>query len=367
MPRSYLHQGVAGGLAVLAARAVGASVESAAVRMAPESSPLVWRLAVRGALAGLGSAVAGIQEEDDESTGLATLRTSGRLVALGALGGIVYEVGADIASKTNAPVIPIATGLGGYAFIASRWARELETRNAVVQRWTEDDEPADLLRSILVGTAVSNLGRAAALGFRTSRNSLIDFVGTDPGHQVLARSLNIGAWTAGVVTGYRSLVQRLARLNSKVEDAFSGYPTSEYVSGGPASNSPFEELGLQGRRFVHEVVTPETIEETLREPAVAHPIRVYVGVESEPIYATARSELALAEMECLGAFDRKYLLLLSPTGTGWVDHTVVESAEILTRGGHRHSCDSVREGPVVCRGAKRVVGSGTVPSTAVGC
>ena len=74
------------------------------------------------------------------------------------------------------------------------------------------------------------------------------------------------------------------------------------------------------------------IESTLGESAVADPVRAYVGVESEPLYATARSEMALEEMERLGAFDRKYLLLLSPTGTGWVDHTVVESAEILTRG-----------------------------------
>jgi uncharacterized membrane protein len=37
-------------------------------------------------------------------------------------------------------------------------------------------------------------------------------------------------------------------------------------------------------------------------------------------------------MERLGAFDRGHLLLVSPTGTGWVDHTMIESAEILTRG-----------------------------------
>jgi uncharacterized membrane protein len=96
--------------------------------------------------------------------------------------------------------------------------------------------------------------------------------------------------------------------------------------------SPFEELGLQGRRFVTEVVPPDVIDDTLGEKGAKHPIRVYVGVESEPVYATGRSELALKEMERLGAFDRKFLLLVSPTGTGWVDHTVVESAEILARG-----------------------------------
>ncbi len=68
-----------------------------------------------------------------------------------------------------------------------------------------------------------------------------------------------------------------------------------------------------------EVVAPDEIDETLGESGSTHPIRVYVGVESEPLYSTGRSELALEEMERLGAFERDYLLLVSPTGTGWVD------------------------------------------------
>jgi uncharacterized membrane protein len=45
-----------------------------------------------------------------------------------------------------------------------------------------------------------------------------------------------------------------------------------------------------------------------------------------------RTELAMRELERTGAFERSYLLLVSPTGTGWVDQTMIESAEFLTRG-----------------------------------
>lgn len=332
MPRSSVHQGIASGLAVLSARAVGGSVDSVATRLAPDSSPLAWRLAVRGMLVAGGSMVASMEESEDDSTGRAAVRTTGQLVALGALGGIIHEVGTDLSHKTDVPLVPIVTGIGGFAYLASRWARELDTRNAVMQRWREEDKPADLPRSILIGTAISSLGRLAALGFRTSRDSLAGYIGDTAAHHTIGRAFNVAMWSAGAITTYRTLVSRLARLNSKVEPAFSELPSNENVSGGPRSISPFEELGLQGRRFVHEVVPGHVIEETLGEPAVAQPVRAYVGVESEPLYATARSELALEEMERLGAFDRKYLLLLSPTGTGWVDHTVVESAEILTRG-----------------------------------
>jgi uncharacterized membrane protein len=104
------------------------------------------------------------------------------------------------------------------------------------------------------------------------------------------------------------------------------------VSSSPNSLLPFADLGQQGRRYVTDVVTPELIEEVMGEPARAHPIRVYVGFNSEPLYQTGRAELALAELERTGAFDRSVLLLISPTGTGWVDHTLIEAAEFLTRG-----------------------------------
>ena len=164
------------------------------------------------------------------------------------------------------------------------------------------------------------------------------YMGESAGHHIIGRAFNSAMWGAGVVAGYGALVGRLSKNNSKIEPAFSEPPTSQFVSGGPSSVSSYEKLGLQGRRYVHEVVTPEVIEQTLGEPAKNHPIRAYVGVEEEPLYATGRSELALDEMERLGAFDREYLLLVSPTGTGWIDHTMIESAEILARGDIATAC-----------------------------
>jgi uncharacterized membrane protein len=117
------------------------------------------------------------------------------------------------------------------------------------------------------------------------------------------------------------------------------------VSGGPKSISPFNELGLQGRRFVTDVTTPDLIESTLGEKAVAHPIRCFVGVNSDPLYSAGRSEMMLDEMERLGAFDRSYLLLFCPTGTGWVDQTMIEAMELYTRGDVATACIQYGRGP----------------------
>ena len=47
-------------------------------------------------------------------------------------------------------------------------------------------------------------------------------------------------------------------------------------------------------------MTPELIEQVLEESAKAHPIRVFVGYNSEPLYPAGRAELALEELERTG-------------------------------------------------------------------
>jgi uncharacterized membrane protein len=338
MPRSSLHQGIAGGIAVLIARAIGLGVDAMAAKVAPKSSPLAWRVGVRAALAGAGAALARLDQTEDESTPRASARTAGRLLNLAALGGILHEAGNGLSRKMSSSLGPIATGLGGFGYVMTRWSRELETRKGVVARWSDDDKQENLLASIGIATAVVEVGRGLGRGFMASRRSLVGYMGEGLGHAMIGRGLNLALWTAGAVGAYRALVARMSRTNAKIEPAYASPPSSQYVSGGPNSISPWAQMGLQGRRFVSEAVTRDEIEQTLSKPAKADPIRAYIGVECEPIYSTRRSELALNEMERLGAFDRSYLLLVSPTGTGWVDHTVVESAEILSRGDIATAC-----------------------------
>jgi Alpha/beta-hydrolase family/Alpha/beta-hydrolase family N-terminus len=149
---------------------------------------------------------------------------------------------------------------------------------------------------------------------------------------VLARLVNASLWAGGAAAAYSAGVAYVGRANHRLEGGYAIPPTSPLVSGSPDSLLPFADLGQQGRRFVTDVLTPELIQEVMGEQALAHPIRAYVGFDSEPLYQTGRAELALAELARTGAFDRSHLLLVSPTGTGWVDHTLIEAAEFLTRG-----------------------------------
>lgn len=334
MPRASMHQGMAAGLSVLAAEMVGKGIDAGIRRLVPSASPFPVRIIARAAVATAGYAASRIPETDDESTVVASARSAARLAMVGAIGGIAYEAGTELRSRfpASGPIRPILVGLGGFAGAMAYSGKLLGTREGLIQRWSDEDKPASLPIAIGIGFGVASAGRGVARAFISSRRGMADFFGTDALHAQIGRTLNLAVWAAGGVALYNAGVGYIARSNERIEPAYAEPPENPHVSGGPNSISPFEELGLQGRRYVTDVVTPDLIEATLGEPAVAQPIRAYIGYNSEPIYASGRSELALEEMERLGAFDRSYLLLFSPTGTGWVDQTMIESAEILARG-----------------------------------
>ncbi len=76
---------------------------------------------------------------------------------------------------------------------------------------------------------------------------------------------------------------------------------------------------------------PDVIAAVMDEPAIATPIRAYVGLESAPT-EDERVALAMAELERTGAFERSWLMFTSPTGTGYVNYAAVGALECLSLG-----------------------------------
>ncbi|TQM28995.1 alpha/beta hydrolase [Nocardia bhagyanarayanae] len=107
-------------------------------------------------------------------------------------------------------------------------------------------------------------------------------------------------------------------------------PQQPEKSGSPASLAAWDTLGSEGRWFVSYGPDAATIERVTGRPA-REPIRVYTGLESaeDP---EAQAELAIDELERTKAFDRKVLVVVTTTGTGWVDSTSVESIELMFGG-----------------------------------
>ncbi|MGZ4485579.1 MAG: alpha/beta hydrolase [Nocardioidaceae bacterium] len=107
-------------------------------------------------------------------------------------------------------------------------------------------------------------------------------------------------------------------------------PTTGLRSGGPGSLVPWDSLGRQGRNFTGLGPSASGIEKLTHHPAL-EPIRAYAGLESAPD-AEARAALAVKDLQRAGGFQRKNLLVVSTTGSGWVDPALVDSFEYLTDG-----------------------------------
>ena len=334
MPRTSVHQGAASGVVILTARMASNRVDRLADRLTPDQGSLTQRVAVRGAIAAAGYALRSLPDRDDTAWPAAFARLTGELVEGGATGGIVYELmtaarGRSSSTRRGAQVTMAGT-LAAFGFALYKSRSYLRERQAF---FTDDFDrlPLNLPKTMAVTAAVSTVGTGMGFAHGATRRGLQRFFGPGPLHDLIARGTNNALWAAGLTGLYWAGISRIGQANEKIDPGYAEPPTSPLVSGSAESLSPFAELGQQGRRYVIDVLPPELIESTMGEPA-EHPIRVFVGFNQQPLYTSGRAETALEEMERTGAYERGTILLVCPTGTGWVDHTMIEAAELFLRG-----------------------------------
>lgn len=107
-------------------------------------------------------------------------------------------------------------------------------------------------------------------------------------------------------------------------------PTAPERTGSPASLVKWKQLGRMGRRFIASGPTATEISAVARRPA-KEPVRVYVGLGGAAT-AQARAKLALDELKRQHGFERKTLIVVTPTGTGWIDPAAMDTVEYLHHG-----------------------------------
>ncbi|WP_193164086.1 alpha/beta hydrolase [Microbulbifer hainanensis] len=106
-------------------------------------------------------------------------------------------------------------------------------------------------------------------------------------------------------------------------------PTDPMKPGSPESLVRWKDMGHQGRRYLALAPTGKDIAEVTG--TAKDPIRVYVGLNAADT-PKERARLALEELKRVGGFERSTLILITPTGTGWVDPGAINSVEYLLRG-----------------------------------
>lgn len=107
-------------------------------------------------------------------------------------------------------------------------------------------------------------------------------------------------------------------------------PTSPELSGSSESLIAWESLGRQGRNFIGRTTTTKELTNFNKSPAT-QPVRIYAGLESADS-SKERAELATADLKRAGGFERKVVVVVTTTGTGWVDEAGVDPVEYMYNG-----------------------------------
>ena len=305
--------------------------------------------------------VALIDARDHEPTARAVARQAGwrfGLTGLGATilaGTVAMQRGLDTRLGADGRIarlpIGIPVGLATSAVI-----------ERIRQRDTPPDHRADPARSNPLLGLAAGAGVVLALSGLTIGESrlarLLGSVGSRvlpgsettwrrAGHLVAAGAVVAGThavWTRGM----RGIEAGTSKFDEGMDESAPGLWTGPTVSGDPSSLVAWDTMGREGRRHVVAIVRPEplvdrpaevvgkarpelSISTVMQEPAKATPIAIFVGLDSAAS-ATERVDLALAEMDRTDSWSRSLIMLISPTGTGYVNYVATSSAHYLTRG-----------------------------------
>ncbi len=195
---------------------------------------------------------------------------------------------------------------------------------------------SDVAWTLAVGTGVATAVGGSVMAERKAANASASALSRAVGGPAaawlpLTHALIGGSALIAGKFAMGQLLGKIAASNRSTEVRYSEAPATSLVSGGPGSAVRFDELGLQGRRFVSEASPAGRIDEVLDEDGSVDAIRVYIGVESADT-VEGRVALAIEELRRTGAFERSLLIVGSPAGTGYFNYIPVEAAEYLSRG-----------------------------------
>ncbi|HSX53637.1 MAG TPA: alpha/beta-hydrolase family protein [Patescibacteria group bacterium] len=142
--------------------------------------------------------------------------------------------------------------------------------------------------------------------------------------------LVIGVLNGVIFSSAMGALNEAFSVRNGTTDAGIVQPTAPELSGSSHSLIPWSTLGRQGRNFIGRANTADTLSKFSHSPAM-QPIRIYAGLDSAS-NTKERADLATADLKRAGGFNRKVIVVVTTTGTGWVDEEGVAPMEYMYNG-----------------------------------
>jgi uncharacterized membrane protein len=277
------------------------------------------------------------RQQPREKLPRAAMRTGGYWLTMSGtagaiIGGLQEAVGTFRRETPN--TVPVVVPTAGVLTAALEWRRRRMAR--LDDDLTTDGAAVEPLKALALGVMVAIAASSMSLGERVLADRIAQLAARVlPVSPEVARPLGhaTALLTLGSATRYliEHTLGNIEHKETSVEGAFDIPPPNPYVSGSVASPIDFECLSKQGRRYVWTVTSPDRIRTVMGEDVAVQPIRVYAGLAAADTEAE-RVKLVMEDLERTGAFERSWLLLASPTGTGYVNYAAVTALELLARG-----------------------------------
>lgn len=228
--------------------------------------------------------------------------------------------------------IPVLALLVRSVALATEWQNSIRLRMSMPPL-----EAANTTKMLLLAAAtfliLFVLGKAAQGLFDLLRGRLARYIPVTSANVLgllLASLIVVTLTRDGVVNRAMRIADSSYVAAQHLTDPNLDPPVQEWRSGGPGSLVDWGLMGAPGRQFVLEGPQAAAIAGFSGRTARA-PLRIYVGLAQNKS-AETRAQIALDEMLRVGAFDRKILVVASPTGTGWMDPASYDALEYMHDG-----------------------------------
>ena len=231
-----------------------------------------------------------------------------------------------------AVAVPVLGVLGYCLMNAGAWQNGIRVRVGLPPA-----EADSILRMSLIAAAVFALLLVIGLAVQ----ALFDLLRLRLARHIPERSANvIGLLLAaqilvfvtrdGVVNAGFHIADQSYAAAQHLTDPNTAPPSEPFRAGSAASEVDWGLMGSPGRDFVLSGPDAAAIARFSGRTA-RDPLRIYVGLaqDNDP---EVRARIALDEALRVGAFDRKVLVVASPTGTGWMDPASYDALEYMHDG-----------------------------------
>lgn len=215
---------------------------------------------------------------------------------------------------------------------AARWQNSIRVRMDMEPVATTHPIQAFLI-ALCTATVLLLLGRAFARVIRAFAQRAQYWLPRRLANLLGVIAATLLVWALASDVAFRGVMYVLDASFQKYDAQFEPTrprPNDAIRTGGPESLIGWKLLGRTGRQYITSGPSASDISQLSQRPAL-EPLRVYVGLQGGDT-PEARAALALAELQRVKAFERANLVIVTPTGTGWVDPAAMNPLEYLLDG-----------------------------------